>query len=75
MRVAITGATGNIGTRLVARLLAEPSVSEVVGIASRLPSAPARSRVRYVRVDLGADDAAARLGASLTGVDVVVHLA
>ncbi len=75
MRVAITGATGNIGTRLVARLLAEPSVSEVVGIASRLPSGPARSRVRYVRVDLGADDAAARLGASLTGVDVVVHLA
>ena len=75
MRVAITGATGNVGTRLVDRLLAEPSVTEVVGIASRLPSVPQRDRVRYVKVDLGAADAGTRLAASLSGVDAVVHLA
>lgn len=75
MRVAITGATGNVGTRLVERLLAEPSVTEVVGIASRLPTGPARHRVRYVRVDLGEPDAATKLTGSLAGVDAVVHLA
>ena len=75
MRVAVTGATGNIGTRLVGALLADPSVTEVVGVSSRLPDGPHRDRVRFVKVDLGADDAAARLGTALAGVDAVVHLA
>lgn len=75
MRVAVTGATGNIGTRLVGALLTEPSVTEVLGVSSRLPDGPPRDRVRFVKVDLGGDDAAARLGTALAGVDAVVHLA
>lgn len=52
----------------------------MVGVASRLPAEPgadqpARDRLRYARVDLGAPDATARLTEVLRGADVVIHLA
>jgi UDP-glucose 4-epimerase len=37
MRVAVTGATGNVGTALLRALGAEDLVSEIVGIARRRP--------------------------------------
>lgn len=73
MRVAVTGATGNVGTAVVEALHADPGVTSVVGIARRRPGpgaeAPAPDEV--VTADVGRDD----LRPHLEGVDAVVHLA
>jgi nucleoside-diphosphate-sugar epimerase len=70
MKVAITGATGNVGSALVRALEQEERVREVVGIARRRPdTAPAK--VTWVTADVARDD----LEPVLTGADVVVHLA
>ena len=70
MRVAITGATGNVGTSLVAALSRDPAVDEIVGIARRRPSV-SFDRTRWVCADVTRDD----LVESFRGADVVVHLA
>lgn len=70
MRIVVTGATGNVGSQLVPQLLAEPSVTSVVGLARRLPDAPDR-RVEWHAVDVARAD----LAPLLRGADVVVHLA
>lgn len=75
MRIAVTGASGNVGVRLVERLLSEPSVTGVVALARRPPADERRERVRWAAVDLGADDALTTLTSALAGVDAVVHLA
>jgi UDP-glucose 4-epimerase len=69
VRVAVTGATGNIGTALVRALLDDPAVTSVVGIARRRPSWTAD--VEWVEADVRHDD----LLPAFTGADVVVHLA
>jgi nucleoside-diphosphate-sugar epimerase len=70
MRVVVTGATGNVGTAVVAALAADPAVSEVIGIARRVPEVrPAKTR--YVEGDVAEDD----LVPHLRGVDALVHLA
>ena len=38
MRIAVVGASGNVGTAVLRRLAAEPSVAEIVGIARRPPT-------------------------------------
>lgn len=70
MRVVITGATGNVGTSLVLRLSADPEVSEIVGIARRVPawSVP---KVTWRAADVVDAD----LTAHFAGADAVVHLA
>ena len=70
MRIAIAGATGNVGTSLLAALRGERDVEEVVAIARR-PAELDDPRVRFHPADLTRDD----LVAPLRGVDVVVHLA
>ena len=70
MRVAVTGATGNVGTSLVAALSADPSIDEIVGIARRRPEL-SFDRTRWVCADVARDD----LSTALRGVDAVVHLA
>jgi UDP-glucose 4-epimerase len=70
MRIAITGATGNIGTSLVAALLEEPRVSQIVAIARRAPSFTP-PRVFFLTGDVTEDDPAGWF----EGVDAVVHLA
>lgn len=70
MRVAVTGATGNIGTSLVAALGASSEVDEIVGIARRRPDWHP-PKVRWVAADITADD----LGPAFAGADAVVHLA
>ena len=70
MRIVITGATGNVGSRLVPELLARPEVTSVVGIARRLPADP-DPRVEWHAVDIAEDD----LRPALDGADVLVHLA
>jgi UDP-glucose 4-epimerase len=70
MRVAIVGATGNVGSALVRALLADPQVEEIVGISRRRPQI-ALDRVRWVSADVTRDG----LAPLFAGVDVVVHLA
>ena len=68
--VAVTGATGNVGTALLRRLLADEGVDEIVGIARRPPE-QAVPKVRWAAADVATDD----LRPLLDGADVVVHLA
>jgi nucleoside-diphosphate-sugar epimerase len=70
MRVVVVGATGNVGTSVLAALAEEPAVEEIVAIARR--QADLRSaRVRFVAADVATAD----LTEQLRGADAVVHLA
>ncbi|HEX3733042.1 MAG TPA: NAD-dependent epimerase/dehydratase family protein [Mycobacteriales bacterium] len=77
MRIAVTGATGNVGTALLTRLNAAPEVSSVVGIARRLPgeSTPPYRHVSWQAVDIARVDAESKLRQAFAGADAVVHLA
>jgi UDP-glucose 4-epimerase len=70
MRVVVTGATGNVGTALLRALAREDAVTEIVGVARRLPR-HAAPKTRWVQADVAQDD----LGPLLAGADAVVHLA
>lgn len=77
MRVAITGATGNVGTALLRRLAVEPDI-DVVGFARRIPdpnAGPPYDDVEWHSVDIGDTGSVERLAGWFTGADVVVHLA
>jgi nucleoside-diphosphate-sugar epimerase len=77
MRIAITGATGNVGTALLRRLAAEPDI-EVLGIVRRLPQPGAGAPyegVEWRSADLGDSGCVSSLVEWFTGVDAVVHLA
>src|SRR5919112_110276 len=70
MRIAVTGATGNVGSALLRALDREPWADEVVAIARRSTGAlPAKAR--SVAADVAEDD----LVPVLRGCDAVVHLA
>ncbi|HVL65193.1 MAG TPA: NAD-dependent epimerase/dehydratase family protein [Actinomycetota bacterium] len=68
--IAVTGCAGYVGTRLVERLCADPAVERVVGLDVVQPSI-SHPKLVFDSVDVRSD----ALGARLTGVDVVVHLA
>jgi nucleoside-diphosphate-sugar epimerase len=70
MRVLVTGASGNVGTSVLAALAGEPAVQEIVGLARRLPEA-SFEKTRWQQADVTRDD----LVALFKGVDVVIHLA
>ena len=70
MRVAVTGATGNVGTSLLQALGNEPSVDEIVGIARRKPDI-ALPKTTWVEADVVDAD----LTSVFRGADCVVHLA
>ena len=70
MRVAVIGATGNVGTSLVRALSSDPTVTTIVGIARRLPELTL-PKVEWAAADVSGDD----LTGPLAGADVVVHLA
>jgi UDP-glucose 4-epimerase len=70
VRVAITGASGNVGTSVVELLSADPEVEAIVGITRRRPSwQPPKTRWDIV------DIATADLDAPFRDVDAVIHLA
>lgn len=70
VRVAVTGATGNVGTSVLDALASEPSVNSVLGIARRRPT---RSwpKVTWATADVSRDD----LVPLFREADCVVHLA
>ncbi len=70
MKVAITGATGNVGTSLIRALQNEPRVTQIVGIARRRPEIRV-PKVTWRRADIVTDD----LVQVFSGCDAVVHLA
>jgi UDP-glucose 4-epimerase len=75
LTVAVTGATGNVGTALL-RALADSGVAEVRGLARRQPPETAPyTGVRWFAADLGEPASEPVLSEFLTGADVVVHLA
>lgn len=70
MRVVITGATGNVGTSVLAALADESRVEEIIAVARRVPE---RSfpRTRFAAADVAESD----LEPILAGADAVIHLA
>ena len=70
MKVAITGATGNVGTSVLTALAEDPQVEEIIALARRIPE---RSfpRTRFVAADIADTD----LEPAFRGADAVVHLA
>ncbi|MDP2772563.1 MAG: NAD-dependent epimerase/dehydratase family protein [Nocardioides sp.] len=76
MRIAVTGATGNLGSALL-RVLARDGEHEVVGVVRRPPAPPpghGSSSVEWVKADL-TGDCGDRLAEAFRGADAVVHLA
>jgi nucleoside-diphosphate-sugar epimerase len=73
MRIAVTGASGNVGTALARSLLAHGH--EVVGISRRPPGTDSRyAAVQWHAIDVTDPDAQTRLRAVFEGADAVVHL-
>ncbi|HEX2240541.1 MAG TPA: NAD-dependent epimerase/dehydratase family protein [Actinomycetota bacterium] len=70
MRIAITGATGNVGTSVLNALVDDPAVDSIVGIARRLPTSRV-PKTTWVAADVTESD----LVPILSGADVVIHLA
>jgi UDP-glucose 4-epimerase len=90
MRIAITGASGNLGSATLRRLSRanhtlpleqgpEPEPPELLGISRRTPgpssTRPDSGGVSWLPLDLTDADAEARLTAAFEGCDAVVHLA
>ena len=70
MRVVVTGATGNVGTSLLAALARDERIAEIVGLARRRPQWQ-NPKTRWVQADV----TAAQLEPIFAGADAVVHLA
>jgi UDP-glucose 4-epimerase len=70
MRIVVTGATGNVGTSVVAALAADSGVTEIVGIARRRPRLQS-PRTTWVEADI----VSAPLAELFAGADAVIHLA
>lgn len=70
MRVVVIGATGNVGTSVLAALGRDDAVDSILGLARRLPRAEF-PKTAFAAADITRDD----LVPHLRGADVVVHLA
>lgn len=81
MRVAVIGATGNAGTAVLRALQDTPEITEIIGVARRLPDTATEpyADCRWESVDVAAasttGDVVAELTELVEGVDAVIHLA
>lgn len=71
MRIVVTGATGNVGTSVLAALGRDPQVTEIVGLARRVPESLSLPKVRWHRADVTVTP----LTQLFDGAAAVVHLA
>jgi UDP-glucose 4-epimerase len=75
VRIVITGATGNVGSALLRRLVAAGG-HDLVGIARRPPDGRAPfDQVRWVAADLTEDASVSSMHEAFRDADAVVHLA
>jgi UDP-glucose 4-epimerase len=70
MRVVVVGATGNVGTSLLAALAAEPEIESIVGVARRRPELEL-PKTEWATADIAGTD----LVPLFRGAHAVVHLA
>lgn len=70
MRVAVTGATGNLGTSVLGALAEDERVQEIVGIGRRKPDLEL-PKTTWAEADVASDD----LVHLFRGADAVAHLA
>jgi UDP-glucose 4-epimerase len=70
MRVAVTGASGNVGTSVLRSLIEDPNVEGVVGISRRRPQL-SLPKVQWHSADIRDAD----LAELFRGSDAVIHLA
>jgi UDP-glucose 4-epimerase len=70
MRIAVTGATGNVGTSTLMALAGDERVDSIVGIARRRPDLE-MPKVEWVAADVRSAD----LVSLFRGADAVIHLA
>ena len=77
MRVVVVGASGNVATAVLRRLLDEPAVDRVVGVARRPPigAGTPYDLVSWTAADVAGPDARQRLAEVMAGADAVVSLA
>lgn len=71
MRVVVTGASGNVGTSLLERLVDDPDVTSIEGVARRVEQRMPFPQVRWTSADIATTD----LRPIFDGADAVVHLA
>lgn len=74
IRVAVVGASGNVGTSVLAALEQDRAVTAVDAFARRLPPIPSPrsdSKIQWHAADVTQDD----LVSAFRGIDVVIHLA
>jgi len=70
MRVVVIGATGNVGTSVLRALGGDETVTSILGVARRLPSAKFE-KTEFASLDITRD----KLAGHLRGADCVIHLA
>ena len=70
MRVVVVGATGNVGTSVLASLGDDPQVDSILGLARRVPSVE-MTKTKWAAADVTSSD----LVPHLRGADCVIHLA
>jgi UDP-glucose 4-epimerase len=70
MRIAVTGATGNVGTSVIEALAADDRIDEIVGLARRIPTWEA-PKTRWTSADVVTTE----LEPIFAGADAVIHLA
>jgi len=70
MRIVVVGASGNVGTSVLAALAADSDVESVVGIARRRPQLEV-PKTKWVAADVAADE----LTPHFRDADAVIHLA
>lgn len=77
MRIAVVGATGNVGTAVLRHLSGRAEVDAVLGIARRLPdtSVEPYGSAQWHQADIQSSDVIPELADALRGYDVVIHLA
>ncbi|MCH8571421.1 NAD-dependent epimerase/dehydratase family protein [Nesterenkonia sp. AY15] len=77
MRIAVIGATGNVGTAVLRHLSSRTEVDSVLGIARRLPDTDAApyADAQWHRADIQYSEVVPELAEALSGCDAVIHLA